>query len=170
MEVSRRNKAVLEAFNRGYRIVDGQLYNPDGVPLNGSSSDDYKYFSINKKIAKVRFHRLVAYQKYGDKLFEDGIEVRHKDGNSLNNFEYNIKIGTHKDNIMDIPKEIRMKKAIKASKKIRKFTDEEIEEIRKDYSRLKSYKKVMEKWGITSKGTMNYILNNNYVTKKGAVA
>ena len=49
---------------------------------------------------------------------------------------------------------------------IRKFTDKEVEEIREDYKLLRSYKKIMELWNINSKGTLHYILNNNYITIK----
>lgn len=156
---------MLDAFNKGYRVIDGRIFNPDGKELTGYvNRRGYHLFHHTKSGPKVYTHKLIAYQKFGDKLFEKGIEVRHLDGNSLNNSEYNISIGTHRDNMMDVPKEVRKRKAIKAAKKLRKFTNEEVDEIKKDYSLLKSYKKVMEKWGITSKGTMHHILNNKYVT------
>lgn len=152
--LSKKNRALVEAYNRGYRIINGKLYNPKGEKLIGNNpKNGYKSFSINKTFSKVNFHKLVAYQKYGSKIFEADVEVRHIDNDKLNNNEENIKIGTHQENMMDIPKKQRIENAGNQSRKYN------YEEVREYYNQTKSYKNTMKKFGISSKGTLNYILN-----------
>ena len=114
----------------------------------------------------ILVHRLVAYQKFGDEIFVKDKVVRHLDGNSLNNSDNNIAMGTNCENQRDIPKNVRNSRAINAANKIRRFTDEMIKKLRKEYNSLRSYKKIMESWNISSKGSLHYMLNNNYVTTK----
>jgi hypothetical protein len=150
---------VLILFKRGYRVSeDGSLYNSNAV-LVGSVQGSYHRISIRVDTKKVyvNTHRLQAFQKYGYKLFEKGIMVRHLDGNSLNNSWDNIFIGNNSDNQLDIPKQIRIKRAVNASYFLRKYIKEEV---KKFHSIDKSYNKTMDKFGITSKGTLHYILNN----------
>jgi hypothetical protein len=66
---------------------------------------------------------------------------------------------------MDRLPEDRLEHALKASGNMRKYTDSQIEEIKLFYSNDKSYKNTMEKFGITSKGSLHFILNNTYITK-----
>lgn len=148
-------EALLKAYQNGYRIKDGIVYNPNGKILSGTlCSDGYIMFAPTK-VDKVFIHRLVAYQKYGDKIFEEGIEVRHKDNDKLNNFDDNIIIGTHKENMMDISKKERSKNAGNQSRK------HPHEEIINFYNETRSYKQTMDKFGITSKGTLNYIIKKS---------
>jgi hypothetical protein len=163
--MNRLQKALIKAYQDGYRVIDGIAYKPNGDPLEGTP-DRYGYISIKpNKDTPVYVHRLLAYQKYGDRIFNSDVECRHKDNNKLNNLDENIVLGDHSRNMMDIPKEQRMEKSIKAATKKRRFTDEEMNQIRKDYILFQSYDKVMEKWNISSKGTLHYMLNKTYVTK-----
>lgn len=167
MALSKMSMEVIDAYTKGYRIVNGVIHNPKGNVLNGKiDGKGYLRISYKKFCVGVYVHRLVAFQKFGFKIFEEGMQVRHIDGNPLNNTDDNIEIGTASDNMMDKPVPIRKRMAINASNKIRKFSDREMEQIKSDYNKLKSYRKVMDKWGITSKGTLHYMLNNDYVTKK----
>ncbi len=93
-----------------------------------------------------------------------GIHVRHFNGNEKDNSDENILIGTPSENMMDKSEEVRRKWAINASKHIRKFDDVIMLEIKSMYEDTKSYKKVMQKYKISSKGTLHHILNNEYVT------
>lgn len=158
-------QALINAYENGYRVINGIVYNPIGVKLFGvPDSKGYMMFSP-KKYDKVFIHRLVAYQKYGNMIFENGIQVRHLDGNKKNNLDNNITIGNQSQNMMDISVELRIKKSINAATKRRRFTDEEIIQIKKDYELFQSYDKTMNKWNISSKGTLYYILHNKYKTK-----
>jgi hypothetical protein len=67
------------------------------------------YLSIN-----IAIHRLQAFQKYGDLLYEEGTVVRHLNGDPGSNAWDNI-IGTMSDNMFDIPKQIRIRRAEHAS-------------------------------------------------------
>lgn len=152
-------EALINAYENGYRVIDGVVYNPDGKVLTGTpDSHGYIMFAPTKE-DKVFIHRLVAYQKYGNKIFEDDIQVRHLDNNYLNNFNDNIALGDQSRNMMDRPKEIRRRIAGDAN---RKHPHVEIIEY---YNETRSYKRTMLKFGLTSKGTLNYILKKSMATE-----
>lgn len=150
------------AYLKGYRVtMSGVLLNPKNIEI-GSLTGRYLYGSFkskknNVKLKRFSAHRLQAFQKYGNKLYEEGIMVRHKNGNPIDNSWDNILIGTNKENAMDIPEHIRISRALHASSFLRKHDKEEV---KKYYQECKSYKKTMEKFNISSKGTLHYILNN----------
>ena len=134
------NKYEIIAKKKGYTITpDGTVYSPKGNIVGTYGKSKYKYFSfrIDGKIIKVYFHRFQAYIKFGDALYEDNILVRHLDGNCLNNSYSNIELGTNSDNMMDIPKEVRVNKASNANKK---YSDELVHLIKYDKKAGMSYK------------------------------
>lgn len=161
------NFYIVEAYNKGYRAIKGRVYNPKGIALSLRETDsgylDFGYYRKGKGKIRLRVHRLIAYQKYGDDIFKKGIECRHFDGNSKNNDDDNILIGSHSQNMMDRPSKIRLAQSIiaceAAKRKTTKYDDKEVEKIKEMYNRTKSYKKVMELFNITSKGTLHYIIN-----------
>lgn len=104
------------ALIKGYTVTkEGILLNRNGIQVKGRIKDrkrDYYNFDIrigprkeNKKV-HCMIHRLQAYQKFGDKIYEKGIVVRHLNGDRYDNSYDNIDIGTNKDNKNDIPKEL----------------------------------------------------------------
>lgn len=114
----------VEAFNKGYRINKDGIVNYKDKEVNGFIRKVYKIFgfrTIEGKRQHCSFHRLQAYQKFGDKIYEKGIVVRHLDGNPWNNTWDNtwdnIEIGTAHDNRMDMEPEKRLRLAIHAAKK-----------------------------------------------------
>ena len=161
------NFYIVEAYNKGYRAIKGQIYNPKGVALSLRETDsgylDFGYYRKGKGKIRLRVHRLVAYQKYGIGIFKEGIECRHFDGDNKNNADDNVLIGSHSQNMMDRPKKIRLAQSLIACKaakeKTTKYGGEEIEKIKEMYNKTRSYKKVMEVFNITSKGTLHYIIN-----------
>ena len=171
------NRAMIEAYNRGYRVINGKVYNPNHNLVNGWVHEQhYKhgngiYFihffgiKVGKRSLKFPVHRLVAYQKFGDQMFEPGIQVRHLDGNSLNNLEENIELGTQSQNMMDIPEEKRKSHSILATTYNRRFTDNEMGKIRNYYKSCHSYKKTKTKFNISSSGTLWNMLNVVYQTQ-----
>ena len=95
---SKLNKVVVYAFEKGYRVrKDGVAVNPKGGVIKGNiDSRGYKKFNIRlngKETIPVYIHKLCAYQKYGDIVFQTDC-VRHIDGNPLNTCPDNIEIGT----------------------------------------------------------------------------
>jgi hypothetical protein len=119
----------------------------------------FSYRTIEGKSSTIKVHRLVAYQKYGDKIFQSGIQVRHKDGNSLNNFENNILLGTPSENSMDKTSEVRISMALRATSFIKIHDHEAIINRRKQGA---TYKELMKEFDITSKGTLSFIINKSH--------
>lgn len=169
-------EGVIVAYDKGYRVINGEVMSPfTGQPrvlsIHNNDTGRYKIarFSVggqhNRHKYSVNVHQLAAYQKYGNVIFAEDVLVRHLDGDSLNNKDENIAIGSHSDNAMDKTKEARIKQAIMASTHIRKFPDVEMERIRAKRSEGATYKDLMTEFNISSKGTLHHILNNNYVTK-----
>lgn len=106
------------------------------------------------KTRRVRVHRLQAYQKFKDKIYESNIVVRHLNGNSLDNSFNNIGIGTQVDNAIDRPKEDRLKHGRFAASFNVKYSKELTDEIKEFYNNCKSYKQTKEKYNISSSGTL----------------
>lgn len=163
------------AYDKGYRVIDGVVYSfNDNIRKLNINNRGYLRFTVmdgsrtdNTRVTmNVEVHRLVAYQKYKKEMHKKGIEVRHFDGDSKNNLEDNILIGTHQQNMLDIPKDVRLKKSINAASHKRIFSDIDMKNIRDLRKNKATYKEIMEKYNISSKGTLHYILNNEYVTKK----
>ena len=148
------------AFSKGYRISEsGEIINPKGLVLNGNINNNYKGFGIRwyGKVSYCLVHRLHAFQKYGEKLFEEGIVVRHLNGNSLDNSYENLVIGTYQQNSLDVPASVRMSAALHATSFVRKYDKEEVRDWH--ISNGSSYKNTMEHFDISSKGTLHFILN-----------
>ncbi len=160
-----KSKNEVQAVKKGYFV------NKSGVAINANTGrtvgtrgkKDYKYIGFrgdNGKVLKVYIHRLQAYQKYGEKIYDSDIVVRHLNGNSLDNSCDNIEIGTASDNMMDVPSCIRVKKSSNAAKI---YPDNVVVEIRNMRKNGKSYKEIMEKFNISSKGTLSHIINKRIV-------
>lgn len=153
-----RNEELLS--NLGYKVEkDGKCISKTSKELNAYNTNGYKIINarIDKKLIKVPVHRLQAYQKFGNQIYEEGMMIRHLDNNPLNNSWDNLGIGTNSDNMMDQPKEQRIKKASNANKK---YSDELVMEIKAYHNSGYSYKEIMEKYNISSKGTISNIINN----------
>lgn len=152
---------LLKCYEKGYRIdKEGTICYKNNTRkgcIQYCNKIPYLKISIKigNKTCNVPVHRLQAYQKYGNKLFENGMEVRHLNGNSLDNSYDNIAIGTHSENMFDKPKEVRLKQANIATSYMKKHNHEEIYDY---YIKCKSYKETMKKFNISSKGTLHFIL------------
>jgi hypothetical protein len=108
-------------------------------------------------VRRISVHRLVAYKKFGEALFAPGIVTRHLDGNPRNNHPDNIAIGTHSDNMMDIPKAVRQQKAVAAASRLRKFSEDTVAEIRRKKAAGASLKQLSAEYG-AQKSTLSYIV------------
>ena len=148
------------AHNRGYRMDEKGIVNSNKTKNIGSIYKGYHHFSIKVegKTRNIRSHRLLAYQKYGEEIYKPGIVVRHLDGNSTNNNASNIAIGTYSDNVMDMPKKVRMARALHATSFIKIHDHDKIRAFHRIH---RSYKKTMETFDISSKGTLNFILKKS---------
>lgn len=108
-----RTNVLLATFAAGYTINHaGVVWSPRLRELKLiPDHEGYLYFS-GKRIAglatlTVRVHRLQAFHKFGNRMFEPGLEVRHLDNDSSNNSRDNIGLGTHQENCLDVPVEVR---------------------------------------------------------------
>lgn len=148
------------AQSRGYFVSElGVLLNKNGIQVGNISSNGRITAKLrhNKGFITFSAHRLQAYQKYEESMYSKGIEVRHFNGDPLDNSWNNILIGTHQQNMMDIPEQVRIKKALHATSFVRKY-DKEV--VKKFYNNCKSYAKTMKEFNISSKGTLHFIINN----------
>ena len=164
------NKNIRLAFKKGYKVLsNGTIKGPSNKIRKLNLYNGYYRFSIKNHKNKNRsifVHRLAGYQLFGEAALYPNIEVRHLDNNSINNSLRNIAIGSHQENMLDIPKYKRNIMAISGATKNRKFTDAQIKDIRKKHKAGLSYTKLMQLYNIFSKGTISYIINNKYKTKK----
>jgi hypothetical protein len=104
----------------------------------------------------------MGYLKFGDEIYTKGMQVRHLDGNPLNNSWDNIDIGTQSENMHDIPKERRVECALKATQRVKRYSDEDVLEMKRLRDNGAKYSEIMERFNISSKGTLSFILNDRY--------
>lgn len=152
------------AYKRGFRITEsGDVIGPRGSVLKKRVNPNRYYtFAVRKpkqqKNYRIGYHRYQAFQKFGTEMYKDGIVVRHLNGDCLDNSADNIAIGTRSDNSMDIPEQIRYAASLHATSFCRKHDKNKIREFHKTSGR--SYKKTMQEFNISSKGTLHFILNS----------
>ena len=82
------------ALDKGYYIdEDGNAFSRF-KQLKTYIKKHYPYYHFGIKVGNktklVAVHRLQAHQKFGKRLFKDGIEVRHLNNNKLDNSWDNI--------------------------------------------------------------------------------
>ena len=120
------------AHDKGYRIRDGKCFNPDNKEIGYTTIDKpYKKFTLahDGKRKCVMFHKLVAYQLYGEEAFKLNVVIRHLDDNALNNKEDNIILGTNLQNSYDMSPEKRSQistNAIQTRKRLSEGLDQTI--------------------------------------------
>jgi hypothetical protein len=163
--MNKTQRALMIAFDKGYRVVEGELYYKGKKRKSTVSNKGYLFFTVRNDESEkypVFIHRLVAFQKYKDLIFETGAQVRHFDGNKLNNLDINILIGTAYDNSMDRKPEDRMRCALMGTDCIKKHNHDEVLNL---YSQGLSYGKIMKLTGIKSKGSIGYIVKESIKSK-----
>lgn len=84
-----------------------------------------------RKFYSVPVHKVIAYAIWGEESFKEGIEVRHLDGDRMNNTAKNLALGTCSDNMMDKPSEVRKRIATIASMARARKTDLTVKQILK---------------------------------------
>ena len=113
---------------------------------------------VDGRVRNVEVHRIAAYQLYGEKIFQDGIEVRHLDGNHGNNVPDNLALGTPSQNSMDRRPEVRLSMAAHAASKRRRLTDDEERALREDRGTGMEFRDLAKKYGV-SVGAAHYIVH-----------
>ena len=107
-EMSKSSEAVLYAYEKGYRVDPfGNVLSPSGSKRKLRTQKIRNYFRLYFTVGvpfgsyPVRVSRLAAYQKYGMRALAPDTQVRHLNGNSLDNSYDNIAIGSQSENMMD---------------------------------------------------------------------
>lgn len=164
------NEVIVDAFRKGYRIApNGTVLSPKGKERKTFRLEDgHLSFNVcfNKQTRLIKVHRLAAFQKFGNNMFAEGVEVRHLDGNPANNDLANIAIGSHSDNMMDMRAVDRRAKAQKAANARRKLSDDEVRSLRQDRADGYTYDQLCQRYGI-SKSTISYVVNRKTYTNVG---
>jgi hypothetical protein len=166
MCLSISNRIIKYVFDQGYRVLNNNIVNPKGKILSISiDSRGYPSITINTKkingkrqFRRLYLHRLVAYQKYGEQIFGENVQVRHLDGNSYNFNPSNIAIGSQSENMMDRDPEERSKMASYAASFNIKYDDDTVRMIKNDRNNGMKYPLLCSKYHI-AKSTLWYILN-----------
>ena len=130
MSMSKNNEVIVKAYEAGVRVDDlGKTYklypDRDGYPRFKITIDGEHYF--------LAAHRFAAYSYFGKVALEAEC-VRHLNGNPADFSKPNISYGTHRENTMDIPAEVRSRRSLAggsvAGKKRRTMTEEQVRYIR----------------------------------------
>lgn len=163
------NKKILKkAVKSGYIVTnEGRLFNSKTKKYRKLKPDTTGYYRVSIKYAPYKnkhlaVHRLMAFQKFGNKLFNEGFIVRHRNGNILDNSYKNILIGTTSDNQLDIPKEIRIRRASVA---YRRFTNNEAKKIIEDRRKGLTYRILCKKYNVC-KSFLSYLFNDSLYKDK----
>lgn len=162
--LSKLKQFTVLAYEKGYRINEsGLCISPRGIPLkpcyHHKSGLDYARFAF--KGNKVYWHHLAAYQKFSQEWLLGKKLVRHLDGNSKNNSANNIALGTQYDNTMDIPPEKRKRDTTNMRFARRKFSEEQIREIR-ELAKNKSYESLARLYKCDSLTISNLVKRKTY--------
>lgn len=102
-QMNKVNAAIKEALDSGRYCIDelGNVYKllkKGYKPLAKHYHKKYGRYRTRVMGQKVSTHRLVAYKKFGDAVFNSTMEVHHIDENPLNNHPDNLELvprGTH---------------------------------------------------------------------------
>ncbi len=171
LELSKGLKFLVQAVSVGY-VIDfyGNVFGPKGKilkPYIRGKIVKYKHFTFNckGKTYPIRFSRLQAYQKFGDKIFDKKLVARHLNGNSMDDSWDNIELGTYSQNMMDKPLAKRLEHSEKAAKHARKYKSEFLSVLFYDkYNKNMSYKQLKEKYGICL-SELSFLFNKSLYSK-----
>jgi hypothetical protein len=169
--MSKSIENLLVAYKKGYRYVNGDVVSSTGKVLSvhtPSKGRPYKRFTIyNGGPVSIDVHRLSAYQKFGDQMLEDGIEVRHLDGDPLNNEPDNLAIGTASENAHDIPAGVRIKRSSTGGyyggRANRVFTEQQVHEILKRHDSGESKNSIADDFSVHRRTINNITIGRSYV-------
>jgi hypothetical protein len=153
---------VVEAVNKGMHVTpEGTVIGVRGKPLSCNiGTNGYFKVSItcNGKRVVTEVHKLVAYQKFGESVFDDGVHIRHLNGHPLDNRWDNIALGTVSENSMDRDKKTRLRVARQAAAVKRRFTMDTIRDIRRKREQGYTLQNLADEFEST-KGHMSDIVN-----------
>ena len=159
--MSKHNDMTRQAKKQGYTALPtGEIIGLRGkkrkLRIVTRKNTSYYHFSVG--YGNILVHRFIAYLLFGEAVFQPGIQVRHLNGNSLDNSFENLCLGTQSDNMMDKSQEARTNCALHASQYRRRFSDSEVQSIRETRKAGATYKQICTEFH-TSKSTLSYLFN-----------
>ena len=158
-KMSKANEALVLAKIKGYTVKDGKPYSNVTNSVRSTMFDKGRpYFTIRdgRMSRKIFVHKLVGLQKFGNKIFEEGVFIYHKNGEVLDNTDDNICMGSMHEAQMSKKLEVRLASARAATPK--KHDHKSIIEMHK---KGMSYANIMQATGIKSKGTISFIIKKS---------
>lgn len=169
--LSKSDIIIMRAVHLGYTATeDGKVYSPKGKEIKGSAKKaGHSSITVivpigDRRRCPVLKHRFIYYYFKGCEMFRHQV-IRHLNDTPSDNRLCNLKAGSHKENMNDIPKHVRssamtperVKAFVESS---RKLTDEDICSIRKDRSELNTpYYKMADRYGVSTM-TVYRLCNN----------
>lgn len=165
-----KERTEIKALRAGYYVTQNGTLLKNGKEIKtfiDTERGGYKnhHASFNGKRFSLKVHRLQAFIKFGELIYQDGIVVRHLNGNPADNSYFNIGIGTQSQNQMDIPEEIRKARVSKhrnyiiGKKSERGDCYYDVEKIVKLRKEGKSLRQISKEMGIKSIGHLSRIIN-----------
>ncbi len=159
---SRHAASVRAAHALGYRVTpDGVCLGPTGKPRRPYVAPNKPYglitFRLEGRWAKFYVHKLAAYQLFGEAALAQGTQVRHLNGNSLDNAPSNLALGTALDNNNDKTPEKKRAPVVAAALVTRKLKPEQVREFMLMWMRGASQKTLRVHFGLL-KSTVSEIL------------
>jgi hypothetical protein len=147
------NEGVIRRKLGGTGAVVGKV-----MKWHTSTSSGYPdiRFTVNRKQTAIPVHRIVAASFLGPK--PENLQIRHIDGNKMNNHASNLCYGTAKENGQDKVHHGRSSKGIKNPKN--KLTEQQVLSIRNLHGTVKA-KHVASVFGL-SQSTIYRIWNKKY--------
>lgn len=167
---------IMYAHARGYRVLKcGKVQSFTGTILKlrdrfkgkGRRAADSPYLEfcapdLDGRSRSVMVHRLQAYQKFGRRMFEPGLVVRHKNDITRDNAWDNILLGTYSENSMDKSPEARKAQARKAALASRKLTMEQARELRAARAAGTKVTELCKQYDLQSSAVYAIINNHSY--------
>lgn len=164
---------MREAKDRGYSVTEeGVLFGPKGCALSvkKSQKQNYPTFSTNwgGRVYGLPVHKFAAYFFFGESAFQAEC-VRHLNGDRLDFSRGNLALGTHRENELDKPPEVRRNSAIKArsaqgvAAKNRKLSMEEVKEVRATYGQQRGATKLAADFGVSRTTIYKIVRGEIYV-------
>lgn len=136
---SKNTYAVIRAAELGYIVDDdGRVWGPRGERKCSADPKGYLKFNVNLyggDIWPIRIHVLAAYQRFGSRVLQEGIQVRHLDGVRSDNTDSNIAIGSASDNQRDVPPIVKSAVGVRAAHRRAKLSYAEAQQIRRKASK-----------------------------------
>jgi hypothetical protein len=161
--MERKLKFVLEwMVARGWDVdPEGRMTNPKREVRKGSLTGGY--LKVGVKIPElgissyaVKIHKFQAYRKFGDTIFQEGVVVRHLNGDPQDNSSDNIVLGTQSQNMMDRDEQDR----VKHSKERRRYSQEVKSRLIQERESGKSFTRISREQSIPLQSVKDMIRNS----------